>query len=980
MEEGPAVDTDRYPGPRAASAAQRVHYYCGKWPHELLGSFEPVNWVERLSEEFATLIRLTVKSQKYQLADIIKKLKDLAREHPYDGAKYVNRQDISTVREWLRKEGIDALHCRRRSRNSGDYEADDSIVIKSGSEDPAMIAETPFDSDDSDDALSDFENDFDMGGTEQNEEASNEQNQTSTNQIHSNAATPVRQNTQPVTRSAPSKPSTRAGGNQTPASQPLAQPVTTPSNRVQSPSDRFRANEVINGHFQESLRRRTMASSVSRSGPSSQPPSASRADRTHHNPSTPVERSNTAARGGSLAAPSPATPSRRANPSPNRRAAPEPRVQAETRQHTTSDRGEVRQATNAETQPTNTESQHGPSTPRPDGQVVGNAIPTPTSTPATPVPPSHDPPSLMRPRPTTTRRQYIKVEDDSPPPTALPRHPDGSSGSRTNNSTHAHEAATPSASRDTGTANTSTPARPVAQSNVVGASSSSRPSGSHGNTSTHTHETAPPSASRDAGTTNNSTPAWPVAQPNVSPTSFNLRPHGTINTSTPVRTINQSNVGPASSSSRPSGSHGNTPTYTHETAPPNTSRDTGAFNASTPTRQGAQTSVGSAQSSSILPPNRPHYDNVPPTVPRHAHALPLSALVNRDVSRKRPMESDRPTTHNTPQQAAASSPLRIVHGTTAPAEAPLSQTNPTNNSASHAMTYTQATPTNMNVMEPNPQLQPTTVRPASFFSTGPPAWVNGESSSRPTHTQVPQSSVTMPAQTASPGNVENRPSKRLRSDDPRQPSTSSSDPFDFDATLPDGEGFKRQLREWQSWAVPHVTGINTRLQNIQKEIRAMHQIMFTNNSNREVTSKKMQDMQQSMQENQAHITKTYKIIEVLEPESIGDEPTREYLEKRKRQLAERERVQKAYQDEFAQGQTLLREIEIQQPLIEKKLDDCVQDETNVTKSKESLDLALRKCKFQLDFLNGHGGWTKAVERLGVARVGAFSAFNGEVRQ
>ncbi|CEI70666.1 hypothetical protein FVEN_g847 [Fusarium venenatum] len=873
MEEGPAVDPDKYPGPRAASAAQRVHYYCGKWPHELLGSFEPVTWVERLSDEFATLIRLTVKSRKFELGDIIKRLKDLAREHPYDGAKYVNRQDISTVREWLRKEGIDALHYRRRSRNSpgeGDYEADDSIVIKSGSEDPVIIAETPFVSDDSDDVLSNFENDFDMGETEQDGEASNEHNQALTSQIHSSAATPARQNTRPVTRSVPSEPSTRAGNHQTPASQSLAQTVTTPSNRAQSPSDRFRANEVINGHFQGSLRRRTMASSVSRSGTSSQPQSASRAGRTHPNPSTPVVRLNNAARGGSLAAPSPTTPSRRANRSPNRRAAPEPHVRAETRQHTTSGRGEVRQSTNAESQPTNTESQYGPSTPRTDGQIAGNAIPTPTSTPATPVPSSSDPQSLMRliePRSTATTRsrQYIKVEDDSPPPTALPSYPDGPSGSRTNNSTHAHEA-----------------------------------------------------------------------------------------------------------------------------APPSTSRDRGAFNASTPTRPVAQTSVGSASSSSIRPPNRPHCDTMPPTRTRHAHALPLSALVNRDVSRKRPMESDRPITHNTPQQPAASSPLRIIHATTtAPAEAPSSQTTPTNNSASRAMTSTQATPNNMSVMEPNPQLQPTTLRPNSFVSTGPPAWVNGEPSSQPAHTQVPQSSIAVPAQTSSPGTVENRPSKRLRSDDPRQPSTSSNEPFDFDATLPDGESFKRQLREWRSWAESHVVDINTKLENIQKEIRAMHQIMFTNNSNREITTKKMQDMQQTMQDNQAHITKTYKIIEVLEPESIGDESTREYLEKRKRQLAERERVQQSYQDEISQAQNLLREIEIQQPMIEKKLDEYVQDETNITKSKESLELAMRKCNFQLDFLGGQGGWTKAFESLEAtngrvgrldARLNAFSAFNGEVRR
>ncbi|KAG8668140.1 hypothetical protein FPOAC1_007511 [Fusarium poae] len=895
MEEGPAADPEKYPGPRASSAAQRVHYYCGKWPHELLGRFEPAIWVERLSDEFATLVRLTVKSPQVQLEDVIQRLKDLARGHPYDGAKYVNRQDIATIRESLRKEGVDVSHYRRRSRNSAgeDYDyGDDSLVIKSGSEDAVVIAETPFDSEDLGDNLSDFENEFHIGETEHEEQSTNEDNQASTHQNHSHATTPVRQNTHPVARSAPSEPSsTRMGEHHTPASQPLAQLGTTPStNRVQSPSDRFRASDATNTHFRESLRRRTMASSVSRRGSSSQPHVALRGDGTQPNPSTPVERPDDSTRGTPLAAPAPATPSRRANRSPNRRVEPEPHVRTETRQQTTSDRTEVRQPPNTDTQASNTETQHGPSTPGSDIQASINPIPTPSRTPTTPGPSSNGPPSLMRliesrSAAATRSQQVIKVEDDSPPPTALHSHPDGPSGSRRNTSTHVHETAPPSVSRDSGTYGVSTPTRPVPQPNVGSASSGSRPFGSHRNTSTNTHETAPPSISQDARTFNASTPTGPDAQSNVGPASFS-------STSATERFIHRM---------------------------------------------------------------------VPPT--RHAHALPLSALVNRDVSRKRPLESDRPVASSTPQQPATSSPLRAVHDTiTAPAEASSSQTTPTNNSGLGAMTSTRATPTNSVLMEPNPHLQPAIPRPNPFFSTRPHAWVNEEPSSRPAHTHVSQPSIAVPAQTSSQGTVENRPSKRQRSDDPRQPFTSPNEPIDFDATLPDGESFKRELREWRSWVEPHITDINTKLENLQNEIRALHQITFNNKSNKEDTTKKMQEIQQSMQDNNKHITKAYMIIEVLEPESVGDETTRVYLEKRRRQLAEREMKQQSYEEELSQAQTVLREIDVQQPMIEKKLDDFVLDETQIRKSKESLESAMRKWRFQIDLFDGEGGWVRSLER------------------
>jgi chromosome segregation ATPase len=179
---------------------------------------------------------------------------------------------------------------------------------------------------------------------------------------------------------------------------------------------------------------------------------------------------------------------------------------------------------------------------------------------------------------------------------------------------------------------------------------------------------------------------------------------------------------------------------------------------------------------------------------------------------------------------------------------------------------------------------------------------------------------------------------------------------------PDGESFKRELREWRSWVEPHITDINTKLENLQNEIRALHQITFNNKSNKEDTTKKMQEIQQSMQDNNKHITKAYMIIEVLEPESVGDETTRVYLEKRRRQLAEREMKQQSYEEELSQAQTVLREIDVQQPMIEKKLDDFVLDETQIRKSKESLESAMRKWRFQIDLFDGEGGWVRSLER------------------
>lgn len=325
MEQTTPFDTSRYSAERAAIAARRVFLFSGKWPHELVKDHSPHIWNVKLSEEFATLVRLSVESHKVELGNVLQRLKEITLKHPNQEPKCLNRDDISDVRAWLRTEGVDS-HPRFPRRSAGGVPLGAS-AIRAGT---AAFS----------DITSDSSLDFNYYSSD-DEEA----NDSSTIQIKSEDDAPVAPRPNPVTRPFSSNPpSSRASEPGPSASQPPsrsnARTGTTPSSNT-VPSTPLRVSDSVNAHFQESLRRAAMTNSASRPRPQA-------------SPSRSVARPNNTSQAGPSTTPSRTTPSHQASPSLNRPAASEPRRNA------SSDRSQVNQSTQST-------SQQQPSTPnRPD--------------------------------------------------------------------------------------------------------------------------------------------------------------------------------------------------------------------------------------------------------------------------------------------------------------------------------------------------------------------------------------------------------------------------------------------------------------------------------------------------------------------------------------------------------------------------------------------------------------------------------------
>lgn len=179
---------------------------------------------------------------------------------------------------------------------------------------------------------------------------------------------------------------------------------------------------------------------------------------------------------------------------------------------------------------------------------------------------------------------------------------------------------------------------------------------------------------------------------------------------------------------------------------------------------------------------------------------------------------------------------------------------------------------------------------------------------------------------------------------------------------PNGECFKRHLREWHAWAEPHAKNIDQKLVEIVGHIHSVSNLYQTNSAKRENAMNQIQAAKQSLEENQAVITKNRKIIAVLEEESQGDVLAQEYLDKRRGLLKEHELVHRSFQYELTSAQTILEEIDLQHPTLERKLGELVEDEATLRKKKKSLSSAIKKWEFQTDLMEADGGWAKAMGR------------------
>ncbi|CEF88551.1 unnamed protein product [Fusarium graminearum] len=758
MEQITPFDTSRYSAERAAIAARRVFLFSGKWPHELVKDHSPHIWNVKLSEEFATLVRLSVESHKVELGNVLQRLKEITLKHPNEEPKCLNRDDISQVRAWLRTEGVDS-HPRFPRRSAGGEDGNDANRVPSGAASAIRAGTAAFS-----DITSDSSLDFNYYSSD-DEEA----NESSTIQIKSEDDAPFAPRPNPVTRPFSSNPSSSRASEPGPsASQPPSRPNartgTTPSNNT-APSTPLRVSDSVNAHFQESLRRAAMTNSASRPRPQA-------------SPSRSVARPNNTSQAGPSTTPSRTTPSHQASPSLNRTSATEPRRNA------SSDRSQVNQSTQST-------SQQQPSAtinpPRLNAQASNNPVPRALNTPVTSASSSNvasSPTRAREPRSTTNLRPAPIT--DVPTGSALHRL-DGSFDTYR----HARGNASSSASLETGISSVSTPNRPDVLSNV-------------------------------GLTSSNSTPATARTRRDIQP----------------------------------------------------------------PTRQ--------------------------------THDLPLSAVLNPDLSRKRPLEPTTQVTYQTPERPGVSS----------------------------AATGTNSGSSN----ERPPQA-----------GTGNATRVNTASSSQPAPTSRTQAANAIPAQTNCSWTIGNA-RKRQRLNDPTGRSISLDDISDFDATLPNGECFKRHLREWHAWAEPHAKNIDQKLVEIVGHIHSVSNLYQTNSAKRENAMNQIQAAKQSLEENQAVITKNRKIIAVLEEESQGDVLAQEYLDKRKGLLKEHELVHRSFQYELTSAQTILEEIDLQHPTLERKLGELVEDEATLRKKKKSLSSAIKKWEFQTDLMEADGGWAKAMGR------------------
>ncbi|UZP43233.1 hypothetical protein NXS19_011049 [Fusarium pseudograminearum] len=233
MEQITPFDTSKYSAERAAIAARRVFLFSGKWPHELVKDHSPHIWNVKLSEEFATLVRLSVESHKVELRNVLQRLKEITLKHPNEETKCLNRDDISEVRDWLRTEGVDS-HPRFPRISAGEEDRNDANGVPSVAASAIRAGTANFS-----DITSDSSLDFNYYSSD-DEEA----NESSTIQIKSEDDAPVAPRPNPVTRPFSSNPSSSRASEPGPsASQP-------PLDRMLEPERHRLATLLHQPHFE----------------------------------------------------------------------------------------------------------------------------------------------------------------------------------------------------------------------------------------------------------------------------------------------------------------------------------------------------------------------------------------------------------------------------------------------------------------------------------------------------------------------------------------------------------------------------------------------------------------------------------------------------------------------------------------------------------------------------------------------------------
>lgn len=96
-----------------------------------------------------------------------------------------------------------------------------------------------------------------------------------------------------------------------------------------------------------------------------------------------------------------------------------------------------------------------------------------------------------------------------------------------------------------------------------------------------------------------------------------------------------------------------------------------------------------------------------------------------------------------------------------------------------------------------------------------------------------------------------------------------------------------------------------------------------------------------------------------------DASSRNYLEQRKKELAEQKHMRGVLKDKLAQVLAEIREIDSTRSIVQKGLAALATEEENVTKNKDTLVAAVQKCQIQIAIMERSGGWTKSLDRLGV---------------
>ncbi|EXK23271.1 hypothetical protein FOMG_19950, partial [Fusarium oxysporum f. sp. melonis 26406] len=121
-----------YPTQRALHAAQRIHQACGMWPTEFCKGFVPETWGIRLIESLSALVSLVVAAENVELDKVRHRLKVFATSHPRSDRPRLRKSDISKVRKWLRRMGIDTKQTRRWNGRGDDQVDEDGTADSEG--------------------------------------------------------------------------------------------------------------------------------------------------------------------------------------------------------------------------------------------------------------------------------------------------------------------------------------------------------------------------------------------------------------------------------------------------------------------------------------------------------------------------------------------------------------------------------------------------------------------------------------------------------------------------------------------------------------------------------------------------------------------------------------------------------------------------------------------------------------------------------